>query len=110
MVKHRFGWSLVGFPTRRASATFRDKGTEVPSLSGDKGTTGQARNLATGWGGSGEPVKIWDGTITIFLSKSGTGRDGTGRDGTGRDNHYFFPMISSFRTSFPVLECVFSFF
>ena len=34
----------------RDSATFRDKGTEVPSLSWDKGTTGQAQNLATGTG------------------------------------------------------------
>ena len=32
----------LGFPTGRDSATFRDKGTEVPSLSRDKGTTGQA--------------------------------------------------------------------
>ena len=32
----------------RDSATFRDKGTEVPSLSHDKGTKGQAQNLATG--------------------------------------------------------------
>ena len=34
----------VGFPTRRDSAAFRDKGTQVPSLSWDKGTTGQAQN------------------------------------------------------------------
>ena len=39
---------LLGFPTGRDSATFRDNGTEVPSLSRDKGTTGQAQNLATG--------------------------------------------------------------
>ena len=32
----------------RDRTTFRDKGTEVPSLSQDKGTTGQAQNLATG--------------------------------------------------------------
>ena len=31
-------------------------------------------------------------------------RDGTG---TGRDNRYFFPMISYFTTSFPVLERTF---
>ena len=70
------------FPTGRDSATFWDKGTEVPSLSRDKGTTGQAQNLATGWDGLGQPIKIWDGTrdgtITIFLSKSGTGH-GTGQ-------------------------------
>ena len=59
------------FPTRPDSATFRDKGTEVPSLSRDKGTMGQARNLAKGWEGPGQP-------------KSGTGRAGTAkpRDGT----------------------------
>ena len=33
------------------SATFQEKGTEIPSLSRDKGTTGQAQNLATGWDG-----------------------------------------------------------
>ena len=38
----------VVFPTGRESATFRDKVTEVPSLSRDKGTTGQAKNLAKG--------------------------------------------------------------
>ena len=30
------------------SATFLDKGTEVPLLSRDKGTTGQAQNFAMG--------------------------------------------------------------
>ena len=39
----------VGFVTGRDGATFRDKGTEIPSLSRDKGTTGEAQNLATGW-------------------------------------------------------------
>ena len=38
--------SQLGFPTGRDGATFRDKGTEVPSLSRDKGTKGQAQNLA----------------------------------------------------------------
>ena len=69
----------LAFPTGRDSATFRDIGTEVSLLSWDKGTTGQAQNLAMGWDGPGQPVKIWDGTrdgtITIFLLKSGTGRD-----------------------------------
>ena len=58
------------------SATFQDKGTEVPSMSRDKGKTGQAQNLAKGWEGLGQSVKIqdgtWDrtqdGTITIFFS------------------------------------------
>ena len=31
----------IAFPTGQDSATFRDKGTEVPSLYWDKGTTGQ---------------------------------------------------------------------
>ena len=48
----------VGFPTGRDSATFWDKGTEVPSLSRDKGTTGQAQNLKKGWDRLGQPVKI----------------------------------------------------
>ena len=39
---------FLAFRTGRDSATFRDKGTEIPSLSRDKGTTGQAQNLATG--------------------------------------------------------------
>ena len=76
------GWE-VGFPTGRDSATFWDKGTEVPSFSRDKGTTGQTQNLAMGRAGLGQPIKIrygtWDGTITIFLSKSGAGQ---GQDGT----------------------------
>ena len=63
--------SDLAFPTGRDSATFRDKGTEVPSLSRDKGTTGQAKNLAKGRDRPGQ-------------SKSGTGRAGTAkiRDGT----------------------------
>ena len=36
----------LGFPTGRDSATFWDNRTEVPSLSRDKGTTVQAKNLA----------------------------------------------------------------
>ena len=64
-------YSLLGFPTGRDSVTFRDKGTEVPSLSRDKGTTGQAKNLAKGQDGPGQP-------------KSGTGR-GTKRDRVEKD-------------------------
>ena len=68
-------WSTVAFPTGRDSETFRDNGTDIPSLSWDKGTTGQAKNLAKGRDGPGQP-------------KFGTGRAGTAkiRDGTGRDN------------------------
>ena len=69
------------------SATFWDKGTEVPLFSLDKGTMGQVQNLGTGRDGFGQPVKIqdgtWDGTDTISLSKSGTGCR------TGRDNQLF---------------------
>ena len=50
---------------RRDSATFDDRMTEVPSLSRDKGTTGQAKNLVKGLDGPGQ------------MSKSGTIR-GTG--------------------------------
>ena len=50
------------FPTRWDSATFRDIRKEVSSLSWDKGTTGQAKNLAKGRDGPGQP-------------KFGTGRD-----------------------------------
>ena len=51
--------SKLGFPTGRDSATFWDKGTEVSSLSRDKGTMGQAKNLTKGRDGT---VKIQDGT------------------------------------------------
>ena len=61
----------LAFPTGRDSETFRDNGTEVPSLSRDKGTTGQAKNLAKGRDGPGQP-------------KSGTGR-GTKRDRAEKD-------------------------
>ena len=82
------------FPTGRDRPTFQDKGTDVSSLSRENGTTGQAQNLAMGRDGPGQSVKIWDGTwdgtITIFLSKSRTG------PWKGQNNHYF----SCFRTSF----------
>ena len=45
--------SELGFPTGRDGATLRDKGTEIPSLSKDKGTTRQAQKLATGRDGTG---------------------------------------------------------
>ena len=54
--------SRVAFPTGWDSAIFWDKGTEVPSMSRDKGTTGQAKNLAKGRDG-------------LEQAKSGTGRD-----------------------------------
>ena len=46
-------WIELGFLTGRNSATFWDKGTEAASLSRDKGTTGQAKNLAKGRDGPG---------------------------------------------------------
>ena len=62
---------VLGFPTGRDSATFWDKGTEVSSLSRDKGTTGQVKNLNKGRDGPGQP-------------KSGTGR-GTKRERAEKD-------------------------
>ena len=56
----------LGFPTGRDSIIFWDNGTEVSSLSRDKGTTGQAQNLAKGRDGPGQ-------------LKSGTGRAGTAK-------------------------------
>ena len=55
----------------RDSATFRDNGTGVDSLSREKGTTGQAKNLTKGRDGPGQP-------------KSGTGR-GKKRDRAEKD-------------------------
>ena len=52
----------------RDSETFRDKGTEVPSLSWNR-LTGQAQNLAKWREGPGQLVKIQDGM-----------RDGTVQD------------------------------
>ena len=89
----------VGFPTGWDSATFWDKGTEVPSLSREKGRTGQAQNLATGRDGRDS------------LSKSLTGH-GTGQSlffcqNPGQDARGDFPMTSCFRTPFPVLKRTF---
>ena len=61
----------LAFPTGRDSATFRDKGTEVPSLSRDKGTTGQAKNLAKGRDGPGQ-AKSWTGDKTGQSRKGGS--------------------------------------
>ena len=76
----------IGFPTGRDSATFRDKGKKVPLLSRDKWTTGQAKNLAKGRDGPGQPklgtgragiAKIRDGT----RAKSGQSRKGHSKTG-----------------------------
>ena len=57
--------SNLVFPAERDGATFRDKGTEVPSLQCI--VPGQAQNLTIGWERPGQPVKIrdgiWDGRI-----------------------------------------------
>ena len=60
--------TVFGFSMGRVSATFWDKGTEVPSLSRDKGTTGQAQNLAMGRDGLGQFVKIREGTRDMCLN------------------------------------------
>ena len=76
----------LGFPTGRDSATFWDKGIEVPSLSRDKGTTVQAKNLSKGRDGPGQlkfgtgragTAKIRDGT----LDKTGQSRKGCSKSG-----------------------------
>ena len=65
-------WIIGSISTGQDNATFRDKGTEVPSLSQDKGTTGQAQNLAKGRDRPRQPVKIpkvtWDGMVQDFDS------------------------------------------
>ena len=63
----------LGLPTGQDSATYWNKGTEVSSLSRDKGTMGQAKNLTKGQAGT---AKIRAGT---GQPKSGTGH-GTKRD------------------------------
>ena len=56
------GTGQRNFSGQRDSQNFfvpgqRDNGTEVPLLSRDKGTTGQAQNLAKGRDGPGQPQK-----------------------------------------------------
>ena len=65
----------VGLPTGRDSATFRDNGTEVSSLSRDKGTTGQAKNLSKGRDGPGQTK------FGMVRDNHNLGRD-TGQNGT----------------------------
>ena len=68
-------WFKLAFPMGRDSATFWDYGTGVPSLSQDKGTTGQAKNLAKG---RARRVKIQDRT---GRDSQNPGRD-AGQNGT----------------------------
>ena len=65
----------------RDSATFRDNGTEVPSLSRDKGTTGQAKNFAKGRDGRDSQNS---GQDRPGQPKFGTGH-GTKRDRAEKD-------------------------
>ena len=67
------------------SATFRDNGTEVSSLSRDKGTTGKAKNLTKRRDGPGQS-KFGPGRAGTAKIRDGTGRDSqnSGRDGLGR--------------------------
>ena len=59
-----------------------DNGTEVPLLSRDKGTTGQAQNLAKGRAGPGQP-KFRTGRARIANIRDGT-RDKKGQSRKGR--------------------------
>ena len=70
------------FPTGKDRATIWDNGTEVPSLSRDKGTTGQAKNLAKGWDRPGQP-KFGTGRAGTAKIRDGT-RDKTGQSRKGR--------------------------
>ena len=58
---------IVGFPTGRDSATFRDSGTGKTFLSRDKGTTGQKFLHCPGTKGQRDKLKI--------LPRDGTGQD-----------------------------------
>ena len=68
----------LGFPSERDSETFWYKGTEVPLLSRDKGTTGQAQNLA-----KGQPVKIRDRTRDETVQDFDSRWDKTGQSRKG---------------------------
>ena len=79
---------MLGFPTGRDSATFRDNGTDVPSLSRDKGTTGQAKNLAKGRDGPGQP-KFGMGRAGIANNRNGTrNKTGQSRKGCSKTGNY----------------------
>ena len=73
----------LGLPTGQDSATYWNKGTEVSSLSRDKGTMGQAKNLTKGQDRPGQP-KFGPGRDSQNLGRDGTAkiRDGT-QDKTG---------------------------
>ena len=73
----------------RDNATFRDKETEVPSLSRDNGTSS----------------KSCHGTGRDETTRDRTRQDETGKEGTREGTiSTFFSMILRLRTSFPVLK------
>ena len=80
---------------------FQDRGTEVSSLSRDKGTTGQAQNLAMGRDGPGQ-VKSRTGRAGTAKIRDGT-RDKTGHSRKGHSktgNHSDCPVPSLSRPGF----------
>ena len=82
--------SRLGFPTGRDSATFPDKGTEIPSLSQDKGTMGQAQNFAAGWDSQSKPGMghgMGHGFDTLPRAGPGFWHPVPSRPGKNRDNH-----------------------
>ena len=78
-------YRCVGFPTGQDSATFWDNGTEVPLLSRDKGTTGQAENLAKWRDGPGQP-KFGMGRAVTAKIRDRTKRDRAEKDILKQDN------------------------
>jgi hypothetical protein len=91
----KLGQGSFAFPTGRDSATLRDKGTKVPSFSRDKGTTRQAKNLAKGRDGPGQPksgtrqagtAKFWDRKRDkTGYSRKGRSKTEKGCSKTGKD-------------------------
>ena len=69
-----WGSNYLEFPTRRDSATVQDKGTEVTSLSRDKGT-GTSSKSCHG------PGRAGTGRYSLSNPGRGTRPDGTGRAG-----------------------------
>ena len=78
--------SKLAFPMGRDGATFRDKGTEIPSLS---------RTSSKSCHGTGRDFD------SLFLSRD-VPQDRNERKSVEKIG--FFSIISCFRTSFPVLE------
>jgi hypothetical protein len=81
-----FGHCELGFPTGRDSATFRDKGTEVPSLSRDKTDNGTSSKSCQGTGrDAGWDVPDFDSlSCLVPRDKTGQSRKGYSKTGKGR--------------------------